>query len=508
MNAIRACLVLFLFLSTTCAFAADPPDEPKPPRGKWKIGKETTFITEPLDKDGYPDYITALNKRLSEGVTPETNANVMIWRALGPHPDKANLPPEYFKWLGVQPPPENGDYFIKLSDYLKGEPGKRIELFYRHLDRAQKRPWTEKDYPELAAWLKANEKPLAILLEASKRPQYFNPLVPSNPSVPAKGLIAATMPSAHECRQMTNALTARAMLLTEKKAYAEAWQTLLACHRLARMVGRGGTLIERLVSMGMENLTSIADLAFLDWSGPNAKQIEAFLKDLQALPPPAPLADKVDLLERLEFLEVLLMIDRQGPKVLEEFNGVLDEKILEGIDWDAAMRFGNDWFDRLTAALREEDCLTRRSKLKDIYEARGSRKSDPAWDLEALTKEPPNVRGQRVGQLVLREFFPQSHKFQEFADRSQQIFNNTVTAFGLAWYQREHGLYPRQLTELAPKYLPRAPLDIFTGKALVYQPSTNGYLFYSFGINGADDGGRNSEDDPPGDDLRVRMPLP
>src|SRR5262249_47093354 len=132
MNKIRACLVLFLFIVTTSAFAADPPDEAKPklPRGKWTLSEETTFITGPLDKDGYPDYITALNKRLSEGVTPETNANVLIWQALGPHPDKSFLPPEYFKWLGVRPPPEKGDYFIKLSDYPKDEPGKRIELYY------------------------------------------------------------------------------------------------------------------------------------------------------------------------------------------------------------------------------------------------------------------------------------------------------------------------------------------------------------------------------------------
>ncbi|HLW64827.1 MAG TPA: hypothetical protein VKS79_05860 [Gemmataceae bacterium] len=511
MNKIRACLVLFLLVLSSSAFAAEPPkDEAKPkyPRGKWTLSKETTFITEPLDKDGYPDYISALNKRLRADVTPENNANVLIWQALGPHPDKSNLPPEYFKWLGIEAPPEKGDYYIRLQDFLKDERGKRIELNFRHLERAQKRPWQEKDFPELAAWLKANEKPLTLLIDASRRPQYFNPLVPSNPSVSVRGLIGATMPSAHECRQMTNALTARAMLLTEKKAYEEAWQTLLACHRLARMVGRGGCLIEGLVGMGMENLTSLADLAFLDWSGPNATQIEAYLKDLQALPPPASLADKVDLLERMEFLEALLMIDRDGPKVLEEFKGVLDEKLLQGIDWDAAMRYGNEWFDRLTAALSAKEPLSRGAKIKGVYEARANSRFNADWDLEALQKEPPDVRGRHVGQLVARAFFPNCVKIQGLADRSQQFFTNTVIAFALARYQRQHGLYPKQLSELAPKYLPQAPLDIFTGKALIYQPGANGYLFYSVGINGTDDGGRNSEDDPPGDDLRVRMPLP
>ena len=35
------------------------------------ISKETTYITEPLRADGYPDYIAALNQRCSRGVTPE-----------------------------------------------------------------------------------------------------------------------------------------------------------------------------------------------------------------------------------------------------------------------------------------------------------------------------------------------------------------------------------------------------------------------------------------------------
>ncbi|HEV3145057.1 MAG TPA: hypothetical protein VGZ47_14295, partial [Gemmataceae bacterium] len=182
MNAFRASLVLILLTVINSAFAEPPNDQPtKLPRGKWTVGKETTFITGPLDKDGYPDYITALNKRLSDGVTPENNANVLILQALGPHPDKSNVPPEYFKWLGMQPPPEQGEYFIRLQDHFKGETGKKIELYFRQLERARKRPWKEKDYPELAAWLKANEKPLALVVEASKRTRYFNPLVPSKP---------------------------------------------------------------------------------------------------------------------------------------------------------------------------------------------------------------------------------------------------------------------------------------------------------------------------------------
>ncbi len=68
--------------------------------------------------------------------------------------------------------------------------------------------------------------------------------------------------------------------------------------------------------------------------------------------------------------------------------------------------------------------------------------------------------------------------------------------------------YPAKLDDLAPKYLAAVPDDLFSGKPLVYRPTSKGYLFYSVGVNGKDEGGRSRDDDPPGDDLPVAMPLP
>jgi len=37
---------------------------------------------------------------------------------------------------------------------------------------------SKKNFPMLADWLSANEKPLALLVEASKRPRCYDPLSP------------------------------------------------------------------------------------------------------------------------------------------------------------------------------------------------------------------------------------------------------------------------------------------------------------------------------------------
>ena len=52
------------------------------------------------------------------------------------------------------------------------------------------------------------------------------------------------------------------------------------------------------------------------------------------------------------------------------------------------------------------------------------------------------------------------------------------------------------------------PIDLFSGKPLIYRPGADRYVLYSVGFNGKDDGGRWYNDDPPGDDPSVRMPLP
>jgi hypothetical protein len=168
--------------------AATPAKKDKP---KLTISKETTYVTGPLDKDGDVDYAAALTELLGKGVTPENNANVLLIRAVGPKFGPLNMTDEYckrlgiekdeyYKRLGIEKLPERGDYFVDLHDYLKNnvklEPAK-LQKKEAELDLALIRPWTVDSQPEAAAWLKSNEKPLALIIEASTPSRYFWPFV-------------------------------------------------------------------------------------------------------------------------------------------------------------------------------------------------------------------------------------------------------------------------------------------------------------------------------------------
>src|ERR1044072_8972992 len=86
--------------------------EPATKSRTFTVGKDTTFVLGPLDKDGRIDYEAALNDRLRAGVTPENNANVLLFNIYGPHPQGAKLPEAFFKWMKVAPPPPKGAYFV------------------------------------------------------------------------------------------------------------------------------------------------------------------------------------------------------------------------------------------------------------------------------------------------------------------------------------------------------------------------------------------------------------
>jgi hypothetical protein len=488
---------------------------------RFTISSETTYVFGPVRKDGTIDYPSALNERLRQGVTADTNANVLLWHAFGPHPEGATMPAEFFQWMGIASPPEKGEYYIDFirfaRDRLKVDLEKDIEELIDEMERGTARPWTRWQCPRLAAWLKANDQPLALVAEGARRPHYYSPLVPGGSPDGPGPLIATLLPAVQKCREFAGALSTRAMLHLGEGRSAEAWQDLQTCHRLGRHVAKGGTLIEGLVGIAIDNIATGADVVFLDNAPLNAKRAERCLRDLQQLPPMPTIAGKVDLSERFTFLDMVMVIDRRGIEYFADLIGrddkTLPAKLPADVNWDPALRAGNYWFDRLTAVLRVEDRVVRGQRMaqleKGLVELR-VKFSKPGVVDKALMgeKSTPETRGEVLGEVLVTLLIPAVVRVQFAAERCEQNQRNLQVAFALAQYRCDYGHYPSRLTLLAPRYLTDIPSDLFRGKALTYLPLEDGYLLYSFGINGQDDQGRSYDDDPPGDDLRVRLPLP
>ncbi|MDY3561274.1 hypothetical protein R5W23_002549 [Gemmata sp. JC673] len=495
-----------LLSSLVLVCAADEPPAPKVP-----VGKDTTFVTGPLDKNGYIDYEAALNDRLGAGITPDKNANVLIWKALGPRPDDGSMPPEYFRRLGIAEPPKAGDYFVSGRGYARRTKlsDEDARAFYDQQARAASRAWSAKELPRVADWLALNEKPLAVVIEATRRPAYFNPLV-SNRKDDISSIMGCLIPSTQSGRALAQALVARALLRAHEGKLDAAWVDLIACHRLGLHLMHGGTFIESLVGIAVRAIAANATLAYLEHTDLTSQQLLAKLKELQDLPAAPPAADVVDLGERLNALDVLQMVrsGKDGP----DHPTPEGAQALDMIEWEPAFRKMNAAFDQMVAAMRLTDRAAREKQLNavgtDLDEVARKNRDLNILQKWARANNPGKFVGKEIGDVLSALVMPGLQKCQWSFDRATQTDRNLQLAFALAAYRKDTGRYPAKLADLAPKYMAAVPDDLFTGKPLTYQPAEKGYFFYSVGENGKDDGGRGRDDEPRGDDLGVRVPLP
>lgn len=178
------------------------------------------------------------------------------------------------------------------------------------------------------------------------------------------------------------------------------------------------------------------------------------------------------------------------------------------IDWGPALRDVNRTYDRMAAAARLPDRPARKAEFAQIAD---EFEQESHWRAGQSARGKLTLswgeRGEVIGHVLLGLMLPALDKLQDAMDRAEQTHRNLVIAAALAAYRADAGRYPARLDELAPRYLPQAPGDVFSGKPLIYRLTERGYLLYSVGVNGVDEDGRWT-DDPKGDDLRVRMPVP
>ena len=57
-------------------------------------------------------------------------------------------------------------------------------------------------------------------------------------------------------------------------------------------------------------------------------------------------------------------------------------------------------------------------------------------------------------------------------------------------YRQEHGQLPASLEEIALKNHPDLSIDPYSETRFVYRPTEQGFILYSVGKNGIDDGGK------------------
>src|SRR5262249_33426085 len=159
-----------------------------------------------------------------------------------------------------------------------------------------------------------------------------------------------------------------------------------------------------------------------------------------------------------------------------------------------ALRDINRNYDRLHATLRLEARDERRKAASEIDDRCWKQYEDPVNPvrLVGILWEATNVasaKGIFIAERLMYLYLGIA-SLNDSNDRMEQTRRNVLVGFALAAYKADHGSYPKLLDSLAPKYLAKVPDDHFSGKALIYRLTDDGYLLYSVGVNGVDDNGQ------------------
>lgn len=549
MHAIRPTLVLLAIMTRLASSWAEethenrtPPmvagkqqagtEQPAAKRPGFTISKDTTYITEPLTADGYPDYFTAWERERSRGVTPENNAVAVLMQAFGPRIVRQSQRAEFFRKLKVTPPPEDGKYFVSHDEFTANRPQAKDDT---------------------RQWLAEIDQALNVAVEASKRSRWYEPLLAG--CEPSMCLCAG---SAFACSEdlrgyrpfdLAFGLLFRAAYRAEDGKFDDALQDLLAAHRLARLISqdpwdRACRSIYAIDAMACE-----LDGVFARSGKTPLPEAEQYLRKLRQLGPPTVLAQQFEA-KRYRVLEAMTRIRRNGNLVLTSFAGEAmaqdpewQEMLARASESDQPLKLANALVDLLISAAREPTFQKRLPKMQ-LFQF--FMEGGVAGRLSLPNGESPDKQGLPVAVRETAEFAKLSQISRACYDpnlpcgqpaltmliglRDQHLdeypaevslgfyppfvrqscaaarFELAIITWALAAYRAECGQYPETLSHCCPGYLPQMPRDPFHDAPLVYRREGDSFTLYSVGPNGQDDEGKNSEfrlDAPLTDDISL-----
>ena len=180
---------------------------------------------------------------------------------------------------------------------------------------------------------------------------------------------------------------------------------LLACHRLARLVGqRPANLIQTLIAVAIDATAARGDAALIV-HGLSAEQAEKFLAEFDQLPPLPKMADVMDQGERIQALDTLLR--QLGPM---------------GVDMNLMLKRANQTYDRMVEGLKSDNHVERHQALETL-EAELRQQSISANKLvRAVPRMVINLYGDgrhTIGSSLLNLLMPALMQAESASTRSQ-----------------------------------------------------------------------------------------
>jgi hypothetical protein len=364
-------------------------------------------------------------------------------------------------------PPEQGDYLVDFDKFLKRKGLEDHEAPMEALTRCQNRAWKTADEPLIAEWLRANEAPLKLCVEATKRKRCVAPFVaPADKPL----LLHVELGMIQGCRTVLSLLTARAMQHVGEGRIDAAFGDVDTAHRLGTLIGREArTMIESIVADAIRQGAYRTEQVLAFAAKPND---EYFRKRIAAAvyPPNLEAADHIDQFERLVLLNITLYTMVYGgemfhPPTTQLPNSFAAESI------DEALRTVNQYVDKYVAALRKAPGAKSIGELEDDL-AKKTRAAKERRDTFFLFRasQPPHPRGphaaagEAYAETMLGLLLPAYGLSAHRKLRTTMHERQTILAYALAMHKAKHGRYPQKLDAKVLGVSPEVLIDPYSQK--------------------------------------------
>lgn len=472
------------------------------PDSKIIVSRETTYVTDHVDEEGYVDYVAAINARASEGITPQNNAAVLFLEAAGPGDIDPEVRKEFVHLLGMEELPEVGDYFLDLEEFLVEEYeeetndrfGGSLELSdYCHdlKTKLTQTPWTAEEYPQVAHWLKANEGPLEAFIAGAKRSHRYVPLV----APPRSGDEKQPVPAVLEGETVgvapvglvvdaSKALLMRSMLHCGSGDHEDSVQDLADTLSLMGQSENPPAVVDALMATAYASQainTMAQNFHESDVSEDNLRRLKMKFEQID---PRRIMLAAADWRERLTELDLLQATARFSERIGAH-------RVRGGIDSNEIMRACNERIDLeiqfLSGAAADDPELAARFDEIDVEV--WARRAKDKWSLWRYPFSR-DVRTKHWRDTLITLIMP-SYMYSGHLWSTEPELRRTQmdTLIALTLYRQKQGEYPSELAGLVPEFLDAVSIDPWDQQPMRYRRQDGGYILYSIGRDAKDDGG-------------------
>ena len=387
------------------------------------------------------------------------------------------------------------------------------------------RPWTEEEFPELAAWLETNEAALGLLAESIARQEYYSPFVEFD----SESVIGVMLPHLGEQRRFARILAIRgfqAMVAGDDQAVIDHLNLL---HRMGKLVSNEPTVIGVLVGISLHSMQTRIVESIAERGAIRHELVLAYLHEHAKVGGIDSAAESLFATERCMTLE---MIQRTHAGLEVRWDFFLEEDLEQDprrdgynrrlsvlaeptfFDVNQCLSRINEQYDAGLRAASLGDSLELKEELLQVDNAFSDHASVEMFgELLAIARQgflPDGWTPQRYTEEVTAIYAQLLMPSYWAAIRTQQRQNTRrlveSTAIALLGCRDVHGELPESLEALVPVYFEGVPMDPYSDAPLIYRVNDDGSaLVYSIGDNFEDNDGI---DDYREGDIAIRIGAP